>query len=553
MVLLVAMPLLQLVIITMSDDGRKAWYAVLVGDASANLFWEPFSNTLIIGILAAVGSVLLGSFMAWLVTLTDVPAWRVLGFMSIIPFSFPPYSVAMVWESLFRNSRMGGYVGLISKLGIDVPDWIAWGVLPISLTLVAQLFSLVFLLVSAALASINSEIIEAAELTGASRTRILHGIILPVVSPAIISSTLLVFAQGVSSFAPPAILGIPVRFYTLSTRLQSAFRTGQEERAYVLALLLVGINALVLAMGSRITMGRSFAVFTGKGGRKVRQRLGLWRWPMLVIGGIFCGVTTILPPLVLLITSLTRSGSLDGNFTLRYWTGQPDELSHGIVGILRNPDVLKATINTLVLALTVSLFTIVLGLLVGYVTIRGKNKLVKNVVDYLSFFPLLIPSIAFGTIYIVQFSRPLGPIPALYGTLVLLVIAGVAHTVPFAAQSGKAAMSQVADELEEAAKLTGAGFILSITHIIIPLTARSLLASSVLVFTTMTRELSLVLLLATPGVSTLSIIAYEYLSYNGGALPQFAYAITLIVVIVSSVATLLAYNLHTSLQLWLER
>ncbi|MGO8609718.1 ABC transporter permease subunit, partial [Rhizobium johnstonii] len=82
-------------------------------------------------------------------------------------------------------------------------------------------------------------------LTGASRTRVALRITLPAVAPALVSGFLLAFAEGVSNFAVPALLGLPVRFQTLSTRLYGAISTGDTERGYVLSILLVVIAAVV--------------------------------------------------------------------------------------------------------------------------------------------------------------------------------------------------------------------------------------------------------------------------------------------------------------------
>jgi iron(III) transport system permease protein len=199
--------------------------------------------------------------------------------------------------------------------------------------------------------------------------------------------------------------------------------------------------------------------------------------------------------------------------------------------------VVGAALNTLLLGLATAALATLLGLLIGYVAARGRAGWLGNLVGLLSFLPFLIPGIAFGAMYIVQFGQPLGPIPALYGTLAILVLAGTAHTLPFAAQSGRAAMSQVSGEIEEAAVMTGASFWRRLVSILAPLTLRGLTAGAVLVFTAMARDLALTVLLVTPTTTLLSVVAFRYAS-EGFA--QFAAAITLMIALLSVGATLLA-------------
>jgi iron(III) transport system permease protein len=164
--------------------------------------------------------------------------------------------------------------------------------------------------------------------------------------------------------------------------------------------------------------------------------------------------------------------------------------------------------------------------------------------------PFLIPGVAFGAIYIAQFGTPMGPMPALYGTFLLLVIASAIYNLPFAAQAGRTAVGQISGELEEAAIMTGASFPRRLIDIFVPLSARGLIAGALLVFVNTVRELALVVLLAPLTLPLLSIITFRYAS-DGFA--QFANAITVIIVLICVVATLAARRLQGASQPWSER
>ncbi|HXV92302.1 MAG TPA: iron ABC transporter permease [Pseudonocardia sp.] len=550
---LVVAPLAGLVATTLRPDGIGAWADVLTGRLSRNLFYEPMLNSLVVGTATAVGATLLGGFMAWLVVMTDAPWKKTIGLLATIPFALPSFALALAWETVFRNDLVGGRVGVLADLGIDVPNWLAWGALPISATLIAHYYSLTFVLVAAALATVNGELLEAGEMAGATRARVARSIALPVVLPAIVSGALLAFAEGVSNFAAPALLGLPVRFQTVSTRLFGAISTGEIARGYVLSLLLIAVAAAVLFASTRFVGGRrSYATITGKGGRRRLLHLGRWRWPLTGLALALCLATTVLPGLVLLASSFARrTNSFTGGFTTHFWTGESDPaIAQGQRGVLRNPQIVDAALTTVALGIAVAIAATLLGLAIGYVVTRLRGaRPVTGALSFLSFLPFLIPGIALGAAFIAQFGRPIGPLPALYGTFAILVIAGAAYTLPFAAQSGRSSVGQIARDLEESATVAGAGLLRRMGRIVVPLASRGLLAGAVLVFVKMVRDLSLVVLLVTPATPLLSVVTYQYAS-EGFA--QFANAITVVIAAISVAATVLARRLQGAAQPWVE-
>src|SRR5690606_17266739 len=422
---------------------------------------------------------------------TDMPGRRLIGTLASLPFVIPSFAIALAWQVFFRNERVGGTIGLFAELGLSVPDWLAWGFVPIVLVLITHYFALSYMLISAGLSSVGADMIEAAELTGARRARILRDVTLPVILPSILAGGLLAFAEGVGNVATPAPLGLPVRFHPLSPRLYGMISTGQVERGYVLSILLIVIAAALLWAGNRYVSGRrSYATITGKGSRTRRFALGRWRWPMFGAALTVCLFTTLPPGVALLFSSLSqRKGSLLSGLTLHYWLGGPDPgIAQGQAGVLRNPQVLSALWTTVGLGLAVALVAVLVGLLLGYATSRLKGGWLSAVVGQLAYLPILIPGIALGAAYIALFGQPLGPLPALYGTFALLVIAGAAYNLPFSSQAGAAAMAPVSGELEEAARLTGGRLTRRLRDVFVPLTAPGLIAGGVLVFVKMVRD-----------------------------------------------------------------
>lgn len=549
--LLIVLPLIRTVLFTFQPDTIKAWSDVLVGRLSRNLFYKPLGNTMLIGVVVATCCMLLGGFLAWLVVMTNVPFRRTIGLLSTLPFMIPSFAAALAWGSLFRNDRLGGQVGWLQGMGMDVPDWLAWGIVPTLIVLTLHYFSLAFTIIAAALATVNSDLVEAAQIAGAKGRRILLGIVLPVTTPALVAAGSLCFAGAVSNFATPALLGLPVRMQTLSTRLFGMIEVGQVGRGYVIGILLVLISAAFLWIGNRAVSGRrSYATITGKGGRAKRFDLRGARWPLFAVAMIILLSSTVVPIIILLASSFApSSANLFSDWTSAYWIGLSDpSFAQGIPGIAYNPDIVRALIVTLSLGIAVAFTGMIVGLLASYTTARYRTGWVSAAITQISFLPLLVPGIAFGAAYIAYLGAPIGPFPALYGTFAILVIAATAYLLPFSVQTGRAVIQQVGGELEESARITGASFLRRLMSITVPLAIRGLSAGGILIFVKIIRDLSLVVLLFTPTMPVLSVLAYRYASEGFG---QFANAITIVILFISIAATMLANRLQRKSQPWL--
>ena len=184
------------------------------------------------------------------------------------------------------------------------------------------------------------------------------------------------------------------------------------------------------------------------------------------------------------------------------------------------------------LALVVALITGVLGMLVGYAIVRLRGTWVSQALDQLSFLPYLMPSIALGSIFLALFAIPRGPIPSLYGTFWLLVIACTVSYLPYAVKAGVSAMRQVGPELEEAAIMAGAGWWTRMRRVLFPVQKATYFSGMLLPFISVTRELSLLILLVTPATQLATTITLRYT--DRGWYPYTNGMVLLLVIIVIS-------------------
>ena len=161
----------------------------------------------------------------------------------------------------------------------------------------------------------------------------------------------------------------------------------------------------------------------------------------------------------------------------------------------------------------------IFGQMLGYITAKGRGKFHGKLVEQLVFIPYLIPSVAFGGIYLSMFSRPqqifgVTLIPSLYGTFALLTLVSVVKHLPFAARAGTSNMLQISGELEEAATIEGAGFFRRFVKIVFPLSKGGFISGFMLIFVSIMKELDLIILIMTPTTSTLPYLAFRYQNGN---------------------------------------
>jgi len=235
---------------------------------SRNIFYRPLLNSLATSLAISFLAMTIGAFMAWLVVRTDMPLRKGIAIFAVIPYVLPSYTLALAWLDFFKNERIGGATGLYHYLfGVSTPDWLAYGFVPIVITLSLHYYPFTYLLMSGAFVSIDSSLEEAGEVLGASRPTILKKITFPIVLPALISSFILTFSRALGTFGTPYFLGAPVRYFTLSTTIYTNIVNRTPPVAYISTHVLILISVPVIYANQNIIGSRSFVTTAGKGFR----------------------------------------------------------------------------------------------------------------------------------------------------------------------------------------------------------------------------------------------------------------------------------------------
>ncbi len=510
------------------------WHRALISEMRINLFYKPLMNTLVVSAGYTALAMLVGIILAYLVVRTNIPFKKFIANTAIIPYIIPSWPMAMAWLTLVRSDvGSGGTPGIIQFVtGIALPNWIAYGPVPMIIILAINYFAYTYLLFAAALSTMDSQLEESAMMYGATKFTIFRRIILPLMFPALGSAFILTFSKGLGTFGVPAFLGIPRRYYVLSTILYAQMQNQRVAEGFVAAIAMVVLALILIYLNNRIIGARKqFTTMSGKATKSQPIDLGKWKNPIAVFVILFLLACSLLPVgLLFYQTLMARMGDYSfSNFTSHWWIGTDRSFMEGHIGILRNPRVWAATWNTIWLGLFTGLGSAALGVLLGYAISRGRGTKLALLLEQASFLPFLIPGIAFGGIYLSMSASRMGPFPPLYGTFFLLILVSTMKRLPNATRSGTSAMMQVGIELEEAAYMHGSSWVRAFKTILMPLTKSGFMAGFILTFIGTMKALSLIILLYTPSTIILPVMTFEYANRE---LRQMSDGIAVIVVII---------------------
>ncbi len=510
---------------------------------ATDLFWHPLFNTLTVALGAIALSLVIGTVLAWLISRTDMFGRRWFATALIVPYMLPAWTFALAWTTLFKNRTVGGQPGWFEAMGLTPPDWVAYGRFPITIILALHYTPFVILLFGSALRRFDSQLEDSARILGAHRYQVALQVILPLMRPALLSSMVLIFAKCLGEFGVPYVLGLPVKFEVLSTSLFRSIASRQTGVAGVVAASIMLIGIITLMIDARLVReARRFVTIGSKGSMNRQSALGKMRLPATGFAAAVFILSVGLPLLTLALSTVMKMPAkfTFDNFTLDYWIGSNLNTVALQTGVLLSPDLWAAAKNTMMIVGLASLASGVLGLLVGYVVIRTPVRALSVYLRQVTFLPYLVPGIAFAAAYLSLFAVPRGPMPALYGTVTILILALIADQMPYASRAGISAMTQLGKDPEEAAQIAGAGWFRRMVSIVIPIQKGSLVTGVLLPFISGIKGLSLFVILAVPSTDVLTTYSLRLVDYH---YTQAANAVVLIIAGIAYFGTLLAQKL----------
>lgn len=514
---LCALPLISL---------AKAGFAGVINGNSIAVLTEPATyaairNTLVTATGGMLISLVIGALFAFAVALTDVRGKLLLSFAFMLPMMIPPQVTALAWvEMTGPASPLLKTLGIAPPLGSPQPLYSLFG---ISLLLGVQHAPLVFLALKAGLAASPRDGVEAARLSGASPFRVFLDIVAPLAAPGLIAGAAIAFVSGVGNFGIPAILGIPAGISVLPTLIYTrlaSFGTGTFGEIALLSSLIAVIAAAGLILQQRALAGRDYRII-GLSGASAAFSLGRFRVAVELALSAILFLVLVAPLAALIASSLVPAYGVPLNLqtvSLRAY----EEI------LFRQTMTLSAFGNSLFLASTAALGLLVVAVPAAYLMNRRKGAL-SSTIGILIEIPYALPGIVLAVAFILTFAAPLPILKvSLYGTIWIILIAYFSSFLAVSLKPVMSAFLQMDPSLEEAARLSGAGFFRRMRDVILPLVAPAAGASIILVFLIAANELTVSALLWSAGTQTLGVAIFN-LDDSGSS--DLASALSVLVVI----------------------
>jgi len=463
--------------------------------------WRSLWNSVKIGVVLQVIALPLGIFIAWLLSRTNIFFSNALEFGFLISFILPPLATTFGWMLLLDPST--GLINMwLRKIpllgGLNFDIYTFWGI--IWAHVMTHGVSTKVMLMTPAFRRMDASLEEASRMSGASSLTTLIRITAPAMTPVIVVVFLLSVIRIFSSFETELLLGVPWGFYVYSTKIVDLARQEPPlvNQAAALGSVILLFLITFIPVQRRLIARRQFATVTGQFKSKVID-LGIWRYPATAFVAFVVFMLDIVPVLSVLGGSfMTRFGffNLPRTWTLEYWHMA-----------LNDPRILLGLKNTLIVAGSAAIFGVIIFSLIGYVLVRTKLP-GRGVLDSICWLPSAIPGVLAGLGLLWMFlGTPI--FRPFYGTLFLLVIASVLGGVTLATQILKANFVQLGKELEDASRMSGAGFWKTYFTVVLPLMAQTMVLVGVLKFMFASQHTSGIILLATSESRTLSLLALD--------------------------------------------
>ena len=497
-----------------------------------NIIMEPetykaLTNSVIIASGTTLGSTIVGTFFAWLVTRTDLPYKGFMKSMFLVPFMLPSFIGALAWKMLL--SPNAGFINkfFMNNFGFEGPIFNIYSYLGIVLVEVMYLFPFVFIQVCGALERMDPTLEESARISGAGLFTITRKITIPLVLPSILSGALLIMLYSMAHFGTVAVLGIENGIFNIPTLIyqrihQSAGSFESIRTGTVLATVLVISAAFIIWLQGKILSKGRYQIIGGKSFRPMELKLRALRIPLLIFCLAYIGFTIVLPTVVIFLVGGLKTYGLP--FTLQNLSLDNYKF------ILFDYKVTKDAIwNSVSLGLGAAVITMFAGVMISYVIVKMKVR-GKGILEFLGMLPFSVPGSVIALGVILAWSGQYGV--NLYNTVWIILVAYIARYMGFSLKANSAALEQVHDSLVEAARSCGATMWQTLKDIVLPLVRPGMLASFFLIFLPSLRELTVSIMLYSPTTRTIGVAIYT-LNEDGETVVSAALAgIALILIIV---------------------
>lgn len=462
-------------------DLTLGFFRVMVGSAA---YRDVLYNSFNVAITVTAVCTLLAYPIALFLARYRIAGANFVHALLLAPLVVPPFVGVLGVRQLL--GRFGSVNMLLLNLGlIKAPiDWLGVGnVAGIIFIQVIHLTPILYLSIRASLQNAHISLEEAAIMCGASRSRVIAKVIVPLSLPGWFAGATLVFIASFTDLGTPLLFEyrdvVSVQIYNMLSSLNE----NPVGYSFVVSMCVLSIAMFSLSKVSVLSGG--FAG-SGRGHRtQITRQLPSWRSRLATL--IICayGIVACVPQIMVALVALSHDWFM--SVLPGAWTGLH------FTQVLSHPLTTRSLAISFGLSLVASLLTVVLGFATAHGISRGRPT-TKYLFELFSLIPLAVPGLVFAFGFIAAFSgsvldNRVNPFP-------LLIVAYTVRRLPALIRSVCAGLQEASRSLEEAASMVGASSLRTASRITLPLIRRHLVVGAMLTFAYSMIEVSDSLLLA---------------------------------------------------------
>lgn len=425
-----------------------AWSGLL----SSRAVRVPLWNSIKLGATVAITGTIVGYAAAYAILMAGIPFKRTFRFIATLPMIAPPFMIALAAIMLLGRNGVVTREVLAPIIGAqNVPEIYGFGGLVLVQTL--TYFPTSMLLLLAAFAGLDPVLEEAALSQGATPLAVFRRIVVPLSTPGILASLLLLFIESLADFGNPLLLGGDFQVLSVAAFLKITGEFDTAGGALLATLLLV--PALIAFFVQKYYVERiSVATVLGKPSTARRAPASpAFRAAAAIIGVLVAGCVALFFGAVI-YGSFVEVWGVAGTFTLQHY--------HAALTGARD-----ALVDSLLLAAIATPITALLGMAIAWLLVR-RRFFGKSLLALLAMLTFAVPGTVVGIGYILAFNRP--PLQ-ITGTAAIIILLFIFRNVPVGIEAGTAAIRQIDASIEEGASSLGAGAFTTFRRIVLPLIA----------------------------------------------------------------------------------
>ncbi len=455
-------------------------------------------NSLWVSALTVMGAGAVGTILALMFWRYMFPFQQIISQVFLLPIGLPPLVGVFAFQLLYSES--GVLPRAIQALfGASLPFSFegTWAVL---LVHIYSFFVHFYLFVYASLSKMDYALVEAARTFGASRVKVFVKILLPLIRPALLSASLIVFVLSMASFTAPLLFASKMPFLTVEIYNQKI--GGEFGIASGLTIVLVITSSSLLFAFEKLNDVRTALAQRGSLRSVPLKRLSVGAAVVLVSMVLF----VVLPIATLVMMSFSETPASSRSVL---------PTAFGIANYLRvfkDARVYEPFANSFLMALLASIMNLLFGVIAGMLIALRKVAL-KSVVNVVFLLPLAIPATALGINLIATFNQPsiVAFGQTLVGTVWILPLAYFIRHLPYITRSVSSVLANFDRSLSEVAATLGASPMRVVWRVMVPIAFSAIASGFFFTFVSALSEFPCSVLLYSPDAMPISVAIFSSL------------------------------------------